>query len=71
MRKNQVTIKIDRFGDEAPEGCKQKTIEVYADSNDIWEALAAAFKGATTEICKDTQLPNFGRLDISSNTTKE
>lgn len=52
MRKNQVTIKIERFGDQVPEIFKANSLEinVYADSNDIYEALALAYKEVLEQI---------------------
>lgn len=52
MRKNQVTIKIERFGDQVPEIFKADSLEinVYADSNNIYEALAAAYREAVKQI---------------------
>lgn len=63
MRKNQVSIYIQRFTSEAPEGAVQQAIRVYADSNNIWEALAAANHEATQQIIKDQLLPSFGRAE--------
>lgn len=42
MRKNQVNIIIDRFGDESPNG-QHEQIRIYADSNNIFEALTGAY----------------------------
>ena len=41
MRKNQIEIKIRRFGDEVPDnyGNDQQIIQVYVDSNNLYEAL--------------------------------
>lgn len=64
MRKNQISIKIQRFGDEAPNG-RGQTINIYADSNNIWEALAAANNLAATAITQTDKLPNFGVTNIS------
>lgn len=70
MRRNQVTIKIERFGEEASNNHHQ-IIEVYADSNNIWEALAAANKEATNIIEKNTKLTYFGTVCSSSEEIKE
>lgn len=52
MRKNQVTIKIERFGDQVPEIFNADSIEinVYADSNNVYEALALAYREALEQI---------------------
>ena len=41
MRKCQITIKMELFGDQAWDG-KHETIGVYADTNTPYEALSAA-----------------------------
>lgn len=43
MRKIQINIKMDMFGDQAADG-KQDTIYVYADANNKSEAICAAFQ---------------------------
>lgn len=63
MRKNQVTIVIDRFSDEAKNGQNKQTIRVYCDSNNIWEALNGAFYEAVSEVIKGQNLPSFGRRE--------
>lgn len=52
MRKNQVTIKIERFGDQVPEIFNANSLEinVYADSNNVYEALALAYQEALNQI---------------------
>jgi hypothetical protein len=62
MRKNQVFIRIERFGDQVPKeiGRKQMEISVYADANNIYEALAAAYHEAITTVSKYDGLPSFG-----------
>lgn len=44
MRKNQVSIKVERFGDQVPPeaGTTHQIISVYADSNDFSAALFEA-----------------------------
>ena len=66
MRRNQVSISIERFGDEAPDSSKQITIQVYADANNIYEALAAAYYEALDAIQEDQPLPSFGDRSHSS-----
>ncbi|NCA66294.1 hypothetical protein [Bacillus cereus] len=63
MRKNQVTIVIDRFSDEAKNGQNKQTILVYCDSNNIWEALNGAFYEVVSEVIKGQNLPSFGRRE--------
>lgn len=62
MRKNQVSVKIERFGDQVPEHLNGDSleIEVYADANNIYEALAAAYGKVLEEITKYESLPSFG-----------
>lgn len=69
MRKNQVTITIERFGDQIPAELNADSIriDVYADSNNIYEALTAAFDKALSEIKNTQRIPEFGRVE--SNTT--
>lgn len=68
MRRNQVTINIERFGDQVPKNYPERTqrIEVYADSNNLYEALAAAFSGVLEEVRKYEDIPS-GRCDVCSN----
>ncbi|MCU5043201.1 hypothetical protein PDQ31_27505 [Bacillus cereus] len=63
MRKNQVSIVIERFGDEAKNGQSKQTIRVYCDSNNIWEALTGACYEAVGEVIKGKNLPSFGRRE--------
>lgn len=63
MRTNQITITVERFGDQAPESedsSKHQVFSVYCDSNNIYEALAGAYKSVIDEIEKSTKLPSFG-----------
>jgi len=59
LRTNQVTIKIERFNASAPNGEIQR-IEVYADANNIYEALAAAYYEALSRVSEGKRLPVFG-----------
>lgn len=70
MRKNQVTITLERFGDTVPKNLNAKSmkIEVYADSNDVYEALSAAFNGVLEEIKKNQAMPEFGVVSSHSST---
>ena len=67
MRKNQVVIKVTRFGDEIPKSVQ--TIDnniswyefaTYTDSNNVFEALAAAYLNILNHIKNDEHFPNFG-----------
>ena len=62
MRRNQVTITVERFGNEVPEELNAKSIKIkaYADSNNVYEALAAAFNKVLEEIKDNQKLPEFG-----------
>lgn len=44
MRKNQVTIFVKRFDEKYPDN--RQVTEIYVDSNDLFEALSAAFARA-------------------------
>ena len=62
MRKVQVSIKIEIFGDAAEaQWDGYEPISVYADSNNVYEALCAAFDETLT-ILKENgrELPSFG-----------
>lgn len=75
MRKNQVTINIERFGTEAPKGkmieLKQllpesllkeyQVIHVYCDSGNDYEELAGIYYQTFCEIMKYKEIPSFGR----------
>lgn len=43
MRLNQISVKIQRFGEQASNG-KEETLCFYADSDNIYEALASINK---------------------------
>ena len=60
MRKVQVTIIIERFAETAPNGKHQK-ITVYADANDTYEAICAAFYEALDSIQAFKPFPSSGR----------
>ena len=60
MRKVQVTMIIERFAETAPDGEHQK-ITVYADANDTYEAICAAFYEALDSIQSFGLLLSFGR----------
>ena len=67
MRKNQVEIKVARFGDEIPDSVQDIDNSVtsyefatYTDSNDVFEALAAAYLNILNHIKNDENFPKFG-----------
>lgn len=66
MRKNQVSIYVQRFSSEAPEGAVRQDIHVYADAYNIWEAVAAANYELSRRILQDQSLPQFGRASSES-----
>lgn len=43
MRTNQVIISLKRFLDKESLGVSDLAISVYADANNVYEALAAAY----------------------------
>ena len=73
MRSNQVEIKISRFGDAVPSTYNdhRQIIQVYADSNNLFEALSVAYSEAIKELQKYENIPSFGRVDIYNNHNNE
>jgi hypothetical protein len=73
MRANQVEITIRRFGDEVPKSYHhdQQIISVYADSNNLYEALSVAYSEVIKELQKYESVPSFGRVDVSNNHNNE
>lgn len=72
MRNNQVSINIQRFNDEVPanfkeanDGATRARIYAYADSNNVYEALSAAYFQVLSIIAEYEDVPNFGRRDGS------
>ena len=65
MRNNQVSIKIERFSDEEKLGLGKLQINAYADSNNVYEALAAAYFEVLQQIQVEgnIELPSFGRRE--------
>lgn len=63
MRRNQVSITLERYGNQAPVGAARQHVTAYADANEVWEALAAAFYKISQEIQRDQPLPSFGRVE--------
>ena len=73
MRKNQVEIKVRRFGDEVPKNFPKdrQIVSVYADSNNLYEALLIAYSELMKEIQRYENVPNFGCIEVSNNITNE
>ena len=73
MRKNQVEIKISRFGDAVPSAYNdnRQIISIYADSNNLFEALFVACSEAIKELQKYEDMPLFGCVSVSNNHNNE
>lgn len=73
MRLNQVELHVTRFGSEVPEDYPktEQTIAVYSDSNNLYEALAAAFAGVLEQVRKYEQIPALGCCDVKDNSCEE
>ena len=73
MRKNQVEIKIRRFGDEVPSSYNDEIqiISVYADSNNLFEALSVAYSESIKELQKYEKIPSFGSTSVMNNIENE
>lgn len=71
MRRNQVTITLERFGEDVPKELNATSIKVsaYADSNNVYEALAIAYKEILDELGKYQRQPEFGCSSGSTNIT--
>ena len=69
MRKNQIEITVRRFGDQVPKDYEndKQIIHVYADSNNLYEALSIAYSELICELKKYEIIPSFGRVDVSNN----
>ena len=61
MRKNQVTIVIKRFDEKYPDS--RQVTEIYADSNDLFEALSAAFAKAVQTFSKHNNAKAYDEKD--------
>lgn len=59
MRKVQINIVMEFFGDEASNG-KSEKVSVYADSNNVWETICAGFHELVTVLQEKRELPSFG-----------
>lgn len=73
MRNNQVTIKIERFGEDIPDEFKEMNMQVmsvYADGNNLHETLCGAFQLALNEVAKYnhddfTRRESFDSLELT------
>jgi len=62
MRIVQVGIQVERFGEAAPDG-NRHAFTVYADANNAYEAICAAFYETLERIKQHSELPSFGRRE--------
>ncbi len=69
MRKNQLSLKVTRHGDQVPEGYpqKQQIINIYSDSNNLYEAMMLLNAKLINVIEEWESIPSFGRCNISTN----
>lgn len=68
MRKNQVSIRVERFGEAVPESfpCASQRIEVYCDDhNSIYASLSKAYALAINELAEYDQI--CVRTDVYTN----
>ena len=68
MRKNQLSIVLTRFGDQVPEGYtkKEQVINVYADSNNVYEALSKGY-AEVINLLLEYEPEHFGRCQGVTN----
>lgn len=73
MRKNQVEILIRRFEGQVPSSYNNdiQIIKIYADSNNLFEALSVAYSEAIQELKKYESIPSFGCIDVTDNNINE
>ena len=73
MRKNQVEITIRRFGEDVPKSyhSDRQIINVYADSNNLFEALSVAYSELIQALQKYENIPSFGVVDVKNNHNNE
>ncbi len=64
MRSNQVEIIIRRFGDEVPSSydSNKQIVSVYADSDNLFEALSVAYGELMRKLQTYEQIPSFGTV---------
>ena len=78
MRNNQIEIKVTRLNSEIPQSIQEKydnkvsiyTMNTYADSNNVFEALAAAYLNILKAIKEDEDFPKFGDSGVVKRTYK-
>lgn len=63
MRRNQVTIVIKRFDEKYNTSTNRQVTEIYADSNDLFEALSAAFAKAVETFSKHNNAKAYDEED--------
>ena len=65
MRSNQVSIKLERFFDKEKLGVGDLEINVYADANNVYEALASAYFEVLQQLQNEggIELPTSGRRE--------
>lgn len=67
MRKVQISIKMELFDDQASDG-KYEKINVYADSNNVWETIVAGFHEVVEALkAHGRALPIFGAKEHYEN----
>ena len=67
MRKVQISIKMELFDDQASDG-KYEKINVYADSNNVWETIVAGFHEVVEALkAHGRVLPIFGAKEHYEN----
>ena len=73
MRRSQVEIMISRFGDDVPSTYNddKQVIRVYADSNNLFEALSVAYSEAIRELQNYETIPSFGNVSVCNNHNNE
>ena len=73
MRSNQVILRINRYAEAVPESydSDRQIIEVYADSDNLFEALMVACNKAMNELQNYEEFPLYGAITISNNLNNE
>lgn len=57
MRNNQISITLERFGKELPGNSTHDIITVYADDDNLYEAVAAAFSELMEALKEEGEYP--------------
>lgn len=65
MRTNQISIHLDRFADQEQLGVSELHLNIYADANNVYEALTAAYFEVLQQLQVEgaIDLPTFGRRE--------